>query len=536
MRSRVLAVSLVFAIFALIVALTWGTEAGGVGPGDNDTAVADTASSLLSFTGFSDSLVAMCTVEAGCLQNNSSPCPTACLNALGFYPYLGGFYPYLAPAPPPHAPAPAQSLPVEESHDCNSRSSCSADKEEAEAILGILAIAIAIAMLGNSSFCPQKICFPISMISLLVLLALVFVFVTEWDLIPVVWLAVAIVAILIYGSMAVSALIRFKTGKAPSGRLAFLVADFSDLRQASYARYVTQLLKDRTSLQGVIDARRELDAGERTGNLTWEETKALEAAVTEHESQRYGLVANVKALLGLSRREEAIFVPVRFALSTCASFLLLVILAIRWVALGERARDYLEHIADEYLVEALYRIDNVSITVQNLTGVTPIAELSLRSGVAFVDKHTRSAASAAYAATLTSAIIAVLFFCVASFMLIASFRSSVLKARAGQYDFKVSKVQFKNSWAFTGGHIANTLIAFFMIGFLLGLVVFVLGWTFTWWLIGFLFTGPYQAALLGTIGTFAFNFLLNLAVAKCLSGPRLIKRRYWWMFCACRGV
>ena len=531
MRSRLLAVALVFAIFALMFALTLETEAGGAEPGANDTAAADTASSLLAFTGFSESFVAMCTVEARCLHNNSSPCQTACLNALGFYPYLGGYF--LAPAaPPPHAPAPA--LPVEESHDCNSRSSCSADKEEAKANFYILAIAIAIAMLGNSSFCPQKICFPISMISLLVLLALVFVFVTEWDLLPVVWLAAGILAILIYVSMAVGALIRFKTGKSPSGRLAFLVADFSDLRQASYARYVTQLLKDRTSRGG--DARRELEAGKRTGNLTWEESKALEAAMAEHESQRYGLVANVKALLGLSRREEAIFVPVRFALSTCASFLGLVYLARRWVALGELVREYLEHIADEYLVEALYRIDAVSITVQNLTGVSPIAELSLRSGVAFVDKHTRSAAGAAYAATLTSAIIAVLFFCVASFMLIASFRSSVLKARAGQYDFKASKVQFKNSWAFTGGHVANSLVAFFMIGFLLGLVVFVLTWTFTWWLVKFLFTGPYQSALLTIIGTFAFNSLLNLAVAKCLSGPRLIKRRFWWMFCACRGV
>jgi hypothetical protein len=530
-RSRLLAVALVFAIFALMLALTLETEAGGAEPGANDTAAADTASSLLAFTGFSESFVAMCTVEARCLQYNSSSCQTACLNALGFYPYLGGYF--LAPAaPPPHAPAPA--LPVEESHDCNSRSSCSADKEEAEATFYILTIAIAIAMLGNSSFCPQKICFPISMISLLVLLALVFVFVTEWDLLPVVWLAAGILAILIYVSMAVGALIRFKTGKPPSGRLAFLVADFSDLRQASYARYVTQLLKDRTSRGG--DARRELEAGKRTGKLTWEGSEALEAAMAEHESQRYGLVANVKALLGLSRREEAIFVPVRFALSTCASFLGLVYLARRWVVLGERAREYLEHIADEYLVEALYRIDAVSITVQNLTGVSPIAELSLRSGVAFVDKHTRSAAGAAYAATLTSAIIAVLFFCVASFMLIASFRSSVLKARAGQYDFKASKVQFKNSWAFTGGHVANTLVAFFMIGFLLGLVVFVLAWTFTWWLVKFLFTGPYQSALLTTIGTFAFNSLLNLAVAKCLSGPRLIKRRFWWMFCACRGV
>ena len=522
-RSRTLAVILVFACCIPIIALIRPHEHAPVG---NDTITESVGPAMLSFAGFSRPLSAMCMTEASCVQaaglvshlGQSAPCPTECLSALGFV-----LTTETRPLPPPYPHLPPNAPPPPNVHE-----------EDTELVYLIIPF-IAVAMLGNSAYSPLKVCVPVSLLAVAMMVALIFVlFGSTWGTLRILWLAASIGALLLYASMAVGALVKCKTGKAPTGKLACLVADFSDYRQDAYHRYVVELLKNRSPAGG--DAQRELDKGKATGNLTWSSKHALEKAIREHKAQRYGLVANVKALIGFSKRAEAVFVPMRFAISTSAAFVLLILLAQFWVRLGEIARSNLHYIANTYLLDALRIVDTTAADVQTLTGIAPSPGLGVRGAIAFAYEHTNGAAEAVYASTVVTSAITLFLFCIATVMLLGSFRSSVLRARVGDWEFNPKHVTFKKSWSFVGGHIANAFVSFFMIGILLGLVVFVLAWTFTYWLVGFLFTGPYRHAVIGAIGGVIFHTALKMVLFKCLAGKRVIKLRFSWMASACCGL
>ena len=276
---------------------------------------------------------------------------------------------------------------------------------------------------------------------------------------------------------------------------------------------------------------RELRLGMQHGNLSFLEIKRLEKGIKAARDKKFGMLTQFKAIFcdmcTTDGDSDAFFMPIRLMVAFAVGTFVQVLSAMIWCKGTVDNSNYIAQMVEVYITPGIQAINLIG----NETAVRigePFPVTNTVATLSFAEEHLASLSTAVFAAGMGGAIFSVTFFFIVYVVMLLDFRSTVLQLRCGEVPWPVAVVRFKHSWTFVGGSIANSLLTFLLNVVLFGLVILLLAWTFTYWVIGYIWSFAASA-----IVTFTVTYCVNYTMTYCLAlwmGPRKnIRLRYWWM-------
>ena len=317
--------------------------------------------------------------------------------------------------------------------------------------------------------------------------------------------------------------------------------DHSETKRQEARAYTHALLR-RPPFAATVALRTGLAADGTT--LTLAQTAELHLAVAQHDSQRYGHLAMLRAMISsmMPPRNgggdvggdgsgavggDAVSVPLRLQLAFVASLFGAVLLCNTIIRVGVSLKMHIDHLHATYVHPLGASVAAVRTAVADATGATMQTD-DLSTSVQWIGAHLVSMGHACEVGATGGAVAALLVFIGAWLVVILDFRAMVLRARQGKLPYAPGSVPMRRAWYLVGTAIASACVAFALCALATGLALFALTWSLSQSLLG--------AALARYWGALVACLVLHLLapiwmrLAESSVGSRhTIRARYWWM-------
>jgi len=534
-RNRFAAVALVFMLFAPLMGIVLLGDMGGP---DTMTPVEQNFSAVFHPEKLAGQLVTLCSAEVRC--ENMSPAAFSAANAAAMAASNGqeGFTcprtcvdilrnknmteiglmtpppPSLPPVPPGAPPMPPMA-PDEISLD-------ELSKVNVQVFIIGMYVLVALAMIGNSSYHSRWWVLFSSVASIAVL---VFLIINLEPGSPIYgwWMTASLITITFYACICIGFIFKCLKKRPPSWTLG---EQFDDVREETYLVYCQALMKRKEH-----PATRRLRLGKIRGDLSYLEVKNLEKQIEAAKAKKFGMLTQLKAILcdvcTSDGDGDAFFMPIRLMVAFAVGIFVQTLSAMLWIKGTIDNSNTIARIVEVYVVPLKGTVEMVSKGTAAETN-EPFPVSNIEGTLAFLEEHASSLSGAVYAGGLGGCICSLVFLFACYLVMLLDFRATCLKLRTGEYPWPVKVVRFKHSWTFVGGTIANSLLTFLLNVILIGLCITLLAWTFTYWVLAWVWSVASTAIVTFAV-SYCANYVLNYCFALWLGHRKNIRLRYWWM-------
>ena len=401
-------------------------------------------------------------------------------------------------------------------------------------VLYLICLALLVTFYGNSSFHQRDplrvIALPLALVASVVVVAAIALVLAngDWNPVSVAWTISAVTACFYFLYLNVCHLIlchHRSSNKAPPKA----ARDFADVRLEAYETYCRNLMIDpgckaRAELAGRLQKEGAMPM------LSWQRRAILEKEVEADEVLRFGYFEQLKRYVQCSSQyPDAVFIPVRIYAPVFISIVVVILAADVWCKFAKWTRDKIVMWDYEVLTPAINEIDKLTANLEGMSGVTIPQDGGLNALLRFVAHHIHSFGDSWQIGMTVGCVVAAICITTSTLVLLADFRSSVLQARRGVYNFNPKKIYLRYSFQMTGAYVSNALFNFIMISLLCGVFILLLSWSLTWYILGTVH--DLRNALINFVaGYIGNNYVLMYALVMPCMGRYFIKERYWWMF------
>ena len=352
------------------------------------------------------------------------------------------------------------------------------------------------------------------------------------------WATALCIATICYSAIAAAWFFKYATeeeGKdercrAPLFKKGFLSVDlrsFDEKRTRAHFAYVRALVNRKPDPDSPSY---KLLKGTRDGILTIYDRRKLKKEIQEQTNREFGFFAQFKLC---ARDEQCFFYPVRVIAAFFASLYAIGVMSLIFQESAVRTEGNLVQVYT-WIQEGLVYAGTVATRYNETTGDDLMADsYRYRTAKSLAESYLPHIESLVYAikgASSVANLCGVITFIVCWVTLFADFRSQALQMRRGIYAFDPVElnIKFRHAFAFFGTSMSNSLVSFFIIYFIIGLIFLILLWSATRLLLAY-FIYTFRVAIVTLTVSYVGNYALTFCLSFHIGRSRVIKRRYAWM-------
>ena len=316
------------------------------------------------------------------------------------------------------------------------------------------------------------------------------------------------------------------------GKLVYCCTPFPYRRRVWYYSYVSWLVNQQPkSLPAQL--RRQIRQGEADGSMVLADRLLLEGRIANLRRDELSLSVQFKALVrGIFADDlaTAFYVPARIAVAFVISLFSTVFMSIWFARTFSNLRTTVQTLDVRTLSAILGSIATLQSQFELLTGSDlPLEAIRwLQWNADKVHGYMVSLADALFAASIIGSTLGLLAFTAAYVVLVCDFRSAILKARRGEFDFRRDKVAIKLAMTYVGTSVSNSLLTYLLVSFILSVVVVLVAWSLSRDVLGWIIVQN-KALIIALAIITVVNIVIKKVVTTYVGPKDVIKKRYAWM-------